>query len=43
MVTTKLIPPEKIKKMLLVQVAGIGDLVMATPTLRALRDRFPSR
>ncbi|MCM8800410.1 MAG: glycosyltransferase family 9 protein [Candidatus Omnitrophica bacterium] len=30
-----------VKKILVVQLAGIGDLVMATPTLRALRNLFP--
>lgn len=39
--TQRTISPEKIRKILIVQVAGIGDLVLATPTLRALRNRFP--
>lgn len=34
------ISESEIKRILIVQVAGIGDLVMATPTLRALRNRF---
>ncbi|MFH1783741.1 MAG: glycosyltransferase family 9 protein [bacterium] len=34
------IPTKEIKKILIVQLAGIGDLVMATPTLKALRTRF---
>jgi len=38
--TKSIISPHQIKKILIVQVAGIGDLVLATPTLRALRDRF---
>ena len=36
----EIISLEKIKKILIIQVAGIGDLVLATPTLRAIRDRF---
>lgn len=39
--TQRAISPEKIRKILIVQVAGIGDLIIATPTLRALRNRFP--
>ena len=31
---------KEIKKILILQLAGIGDLVMATPTLKALRERF---
>lgn len=34
------ISESEIKRILIVQVAGIGDLVIATPTLRALRNRF---
>ncbi len=30
------------KKILIVNLAGIGDVVMSTPALRALRKRFPS-
>lgn len=30
-----------IKNILLVQLAGIGDLVMATPAISAIRERFP--
>ncbi|MBN3038760.1 MAG: glycosyltransferase family 9 protein [Candidatus Omnitrophica bacterium] len=29
-------------KMLIIQLAGIGDLVMASPTLRALRAKYPN-
>ena len=36
----KEILPERIKKILIIQIAGIGDLVLATPTLRAVRERF---
>ncbi len=31
---------KEVRKILIVQLAGIGDLVMATPTLKALRTRF---
>jgi lipopolysaccharide heptosyltransferase II len=37
---TKGILIENINKILVLQLAGIGDLVMATPTLKALRTRF---
>ncbi|MFH1777507.1 MAG: glycosyltransferase family 9 protein [Candidatus Omnitrophota bacterium] len=30
-----------VKKILVVELAGIGDLVMATPALKALREKFP--
>lgn len=33
--------PRTINKVLLVQLAGIGDLVMATPAIGAIRERFP--
>ncbi|MFC1674582.1 glycosyltransferase family 9 protein [Candidatus Omnitrophota bacterium] len=33
--------PDKIDKILLVQLAGIGDLVMATPAIKAIRQHFP--
>jgi len=38
--TQATVSPEKIKKILIVQLAGIGDLVMASPTLKAIRDKF---
>lgn len=38
--TQATISPEKIRKILIVQLAGIGDLIMATPTLKAIRDKF---
>ena len=31
----------KLKKILVIDVAGIGDMVMATPSLRALRTKYP--
>lgn len=31
-----------VKKILVINLAGIGDVVMSTPALRALRKRFPS-
>ena len=31
---------KSVKRILLVQVAGVGDLVMATPAIRAIRKRF---
>jgi len=37
---TKTIPLEEIKKILILLVAGIGDLVMATPSIKALKTRF---
>ena len=36
----KQIPIKEIDKILILQLAGIGDLVLATPTLKALRTRF---
>lgn len=33
--------PRTINKILLVQLAGIGDLVMATPAISSVRERFP--
>lgn len=32
---------ENIQKILVIKLAGIGDLILATPALRALRKRFP--
>jgi len=32
--------PEKHNKILIMEAGGIGDIVMSTPTLRALRERF---
>lgn len=32
---------EPINSILLIQLAGMGDLVMATPTIRAIREKFP--
>ena len=34
------VPVKEIKKILILQLAGVGDLVIATPTLKALRARF---
>lgn len=34
------ISPEKINRILIVQLAGLGDLIMATPALRAIRAKF---
>ncbi|NQT00206.1 MAG: glycosyltransferase [Candidatus Omnitrophica bacterium] len=34
-------PMQKINKILVVEVAGIGDVVMSVPALRALRARYP--
>jgi len=33
--------PVKYKKILIMEAGGIGDIVMSTPTLRALREKFP--
>lgn len=39
---TKLKPfPKKIKKILIIRAEHIGDVFMATPTFRALKERFP--
>ena len=35
------LPEGRPPRLLVVQIAGIGDLVLATPALDALRDRFP--
>ncbi len=40
MISKKEIPVTVIKKILILQLAGVGDLVMASPTLKALRTRF---
>ncbi len=37
----KTLPRHHPPRILAVQIAGIGDLVLATPTLTALRERFP--
>jgi heptosyltransferase-2 len=37
----KTLPTARAPRILLVQVAGIGDLVLATPAIQALRDRYP--
>ena len=35
------LPRDRAPKLLVLQIAGIGDLVLATPALDALRERFP--
>jgi predicted lipopolysaccharide heptosyltransferase III len=39
--TRKKVSLDNIKKILVIKLAGIGDLILASPALRALRKRFP--
>lgn len=32
---------DKIEKILIIMMGGIGNMILLAPTLRALRDRFP--
>lgn len=38
---SRVIIPEKVRSILVLRLGGIGDVVMATPALRALKTRFP--
>ncbi|MCB2201098.1 glycosyltransferase family 9 protein [bacterium] len=38
----RVLPQGRAPRLLVIQIAGIGDLVLATPVLDALRERFPA-